>query len=528
MLGSDGRANPDVLIERARLRYAYAIAGTNVAGALIVFLFLEFVLPNPSDVHHPATELVLNAVVFVVSGAVGTHFAWAWSARLWRARLGWVAAGREPSEREREWTLRFPLTQQKLTALMWAIAGVGFTALNAPFSLEAASNTAITIGLGALVTCALGYLVGERLLRPFTALALASGIPPRPQLPGVAARALLSWTLGTGAVLLGLALIAVGGLHERRFTAERLSIAVLVLSAIGIAVGLATMLALARSLADPIEELRRAVARVEQGEFDEPVPVDDGSEVGLLQAGFNRMLAGLRERERLRDLFGRQVGEDVVRHALEHGVELGGEAREAAVLFIDLQGSTALAESRDPGEVVRLLNAFFAVVVDVVASHGGWVNKFEGDAALCVFGAPLPDPDAASAALATARELRERLRSELGEVKAGIGVSAGRVVAGNVGAARRFEYTVIGDPVNEAARLTELAKTRPERALASAAALSCASDEEAARWRAGDEAQLRGRSEPTRIATPCVARGGARPPAEETRPASRPPAPERA
>src|SRR5205807_3286539 len=137
------------------------------------------------------------------------------------------------------------------------------------------------------------------------------------------------------------------------------------------------MLALARSLAHPIDALRRAVGRVEQGDLEHGVEVDDGSEVGLLQAGFNRMLAGLRERERLRDLFGRQVGEEVVRVALEKGVELGGEAREAAVLFVDITGSTALAEKRDPADVVSMLNRFFAVVVEVVAGRTGWVNKFE-------------------------------------------------------------------------------------------------------------------------------------------------------
>ena len=146
--------------------------------------------------------------------------------------------------------------------------------------------------------------------------------------------------------------------------------------------------------------------------------------------------------------------------ALERGVELGGEAREAAVLFVDIEGSTTLAESQDPAEVVTMLNRFFAIVVEVVAAHDGWVNKFEGDAALCVFGAPLPDPEASAQALAAGRELCQRISAELPEISAGIGVSAGRVVAGNVGAARRFEYTVIGDPVNQAARLTELAKRR--------------------------------------------------------------------
>src|SRR5207248_3410168 len=131
---------------------------------------------------------------------------------------------------------------------------------------------------------------------------------------------------------------------------------------------------------------RGTLGRGGLGGLEQEVEVDVARGVGLIQAGVKRMVGGLRERERMRDLFGRQVGEDVVRHALEHGVELGGEAREAAVLFADIEGSTSLAATRDPTEVVSLLNAFFAIVVEVAAAHTGWVNKFEGDAALCVFG----------------------------------------------------------------------------------------------------------------------------------------------
>jgi adenylate cyclase len=468
----------------------------------VVFLFGSYVLPNPPGLHHQNRLLDLNLTLFAVGSVIVLPLAWIRSRRRWRAALAWATAGRDPTEAERESTLRLPLRQQAIVAGGWATAAVTFSAFNAPFSLELAGNVAVTIVLGGLVTCALGYLVGERRMRPITALALSSGVPSRPQLPGVAARALLSWTLGTGAVLLGLALIGIGGLHEARFDRQRLSIATLVLSVVGLTVGLIATVALARSLADPIESLRHAIGRVEQGDLDQRVAVDDGSEVGLLQAGFNRMAAGLREREQLRDLFGRQVGEEVVRHALDHGVELGGEAREAAVLFVDLQGSTTLAENRDPAEVVAVLNAFFAIVVDVVAGHDGWVNKFEGDAALCVFGAPVPDPQAATHALAAARTLRDRLDAELDGIGAGIGVSAGRVVAGNIGAAKRFEYTVIGDPVNEAARLTELAKTRPGRLLVSGAVLTRATDAEVAHWRVCDEITLRGRSAPTSVASP--------------------------
>ena len=209
----------------------------------------------------------------------------------------------------------------------------------------------------------------------------------------------------------------------------------------------------------------------------------------------------LAERERLRDLFGRHVGRDVARAALDGALTPEGEERKIAALFIDLVGSTSMALERRPSQVVSLLNAFFRVVVDVVEAHGGVVNKFEGDAALCIFGAPLSRERPAADALAASRELRLRLADEVPKVSFGIGVSAGRAVAGNVGAEARFEYTVIGDPVNEAARLCELAKVRPQRVLASQAALEWAGAPEDDRWRVGESVMLRGRQAPTRLAT---------------------------
>jgi adenylate cyclase len=215
------------------------------------------------------------------------------------------------------------------------------------------------------------------------------------------------------------------------------------------------------------------------------------------------MAAGLEERERLRDLFGRHVGEDVVRSAMDgdgEGPSLGGEVRDVAVIFADLVGSTALAAERPPREVVRILNDFFKLVVEVTARHGGWVNKFEGDAALVVFGAPTDHADAPAAALRAARELHERMDGM--PLRAGIGVSFGPAVAGNVGAEERFEYTVIGDTVNEAARLCELAKRREDCVLASMTAVESAEQRERHRWLDCDEVVLRGRSQPTRIAAP--------------------------
>ena len=254
--------------------------------------------------------------------------------------------------------------------------------------------------------------------------------------------------------------------------------------------------------ATPVRVVRAALNRVEQGDLDTNLVVFDGTELGELQRGFNSMVDGLRERERVRDLFGRHVGREVAAAAERDRPKLGGEERHVAVIFVDIIGSTQLVTSRRATEVVDLLNRFFAVIVEEVDRHHGFVNKFEGDAALAVFGAPnhLDNPE--SEALAAGRAITRRIREEVPECEAGIGVAAGQAVAGNVGANERFEYTVIGEPVNEAARLCELAKDAPAHLLASSDAVSTATEEERAQWTLGDTVTLRGHDEPTRLALP--------------------------
>jgi len=353
-------------------------------------------------------------------------------------------------------------------------------------------------------TSAVGYLLSERLVRPITVLALAGSAPPERFGPSVRLRLAMAWSLGTGIPLLGILVIATAGLIDPNEDPALLAGAAAFLAGIGLLVGSFAIAVASRSVAEPIAAVRRAMAQVEEGLYATRVPVDDGSEVGLLEAGFNSMAAGLEERERLRDLFGRHVGREVAEAALarEGEVELGGELREVAVVFVDVIDSTGLAMRRRPHEVVELLNRFFSIVVETIEEQCGWVNKFEGDAALCVFGAPSARPDAAGDALRAARALDERLAGALEGLTAGIGVSAGPAVAGNIGAQERFEYTVIGDPVNEAARLCELAKQRPERLLASHAVLRRADPAEAANWEVRDSIVLRGRDEPTQVAVP--------------------------
>ncbi len=171
------------------------------------------------------------------------------------------------------------------------------------------------------------------------------------------------------------------------------------------------------------------------------------------------------------------------------------------MLFVDLVGSTKMALDMAPEELVAMLNSFFALVVDIVERHDGWVNKFEGDAALAVFGAPQGVADHAGSALAAARELAAAIASGHPRLAAGIGVSSGMAVAGNIGDPRRYEYTVVGDPVNEAARLSEHAKSHGGIA-ASRSTLERADSREAARWRVVTSCVLRGRATATDIAMP--------------------------
>jgi adenylate cyclase len=442
---------------------------------------------------------VMAGVYVLVASFVGTL----WGASKLKDLRSSVREQRVAGEREQRAVLRAPLELFVVQAVLWIAAAALFGIVDAFYDTALGLNVATTVTLGGISTASVAYLLAERILRPAAVRVLAAGAPPRLAAPGLTMRSLLAWGLGTAVPVIGLISVGIGALIDRRVgNRTQLAVTMIVLGGIAVLVGLLATFIATRATADPVASVRRALARVEHGDFDVEVPVYDGTDIGLLQAGFNRMVGGLRERERLQDLFGRQVGEHVARQALERGVELGGELRDVAVLFVDLTGSTALAAERPPDQVVELLNRFFDVVVDVVDDHGGFVNKFEGDAALAIFGAPIPLPNHYDQALAAARTLARRLRELVPDADAGIGVSGGRAVAGNVGAHRRFEYTVIGDPINEAARLTEVAKSLPGRVAASGAMLARASPEEAERWELGETLTLRGRRAPTRLATP--------------------------
>jgi adenylate cyclase len=475
------------VIDRRQLRrrLVVALAVANVAGGTaagnVVSLLQQ---PGPlSDARVRLVADVLSLLFTLVVVAAGATVL----TRIVDRRLSWLDEDRRPTSAEITAVLRQPWTVARITLAFWAavVVAVAVAWLVVEPSARNVARGAVAYVLAALIATGLSFLLTERLFRPVVAEALHGGPPPAQTALGVRRRMVLAWALGSA---IPLAAIFATPIVRSSDAPVSLEVTVAVFAAIGLTTGYLLIRMTAGSVADPLDDVRRGFSRVADGDLEVSLAVDDSGEVGMMQAGFNEMVAGLRERQQLQDLFGRHVGEEVARRALEGGVALGGEERDVTVFFVDLVGSTTLAREQPATEVVELLNRFFRAVVATTTAEGGWVNKFEGDGALCVFGAPADQPDHAARALRAAAALDDDLR-RLG-IDAGIGVSTGRAVAGNVGAEDRYEYTVIGQPVNEAARLTDEAKRRPGRVLASAATLKAAGGLDG--WAADGMVKLRG------------------------------------
>src|SRR4051794_26534097 len=324
LIDGDPDASGKAIAARALLLATPATIIANAVGAFVVVVLAVFLLPTPQldDRGHVLfVNLVAAAIYLAAAIAVGTT----WGVRRLRAALEWLREERAPDDEERRTTLLVPLRQLRTNGVLWLVAAAGFTVLNARYSGALAVMVGLPVLLGGVTTCATAYLLAERVSRPTYARALAHGVPEKPVLPGVTTRALLAWALGSGVPLVGLCAVAIVALAGDEVGEQEVALTALALGFVALVIGAAITWQAARAVADPVRSVRDALARVEAGDYEANVPVFDGSDLGLLQAGFNRMNEGLREREELRDLFGRHVGEDVVRAAIERGIELGGQ-----------------------------------------------------------------------------------------------------------------------------------------------------------------------------------------------------------
>lgn len=240
---------------------------------------------------------------------------------------------------------------------------------------------------------------------------------------------------------------------------------ILVLTGVILCLGVLLCLGLSAYFSVPIRRLGEMTKALGMGHFNHRVRINRHDEFGDLGSSFNRMAEDLEIKEKIKDSFGQYVTPEVVDMILNNPDMTKGSKIEATVLFVDIRGFTSLSEGKTPDLIVDLLNEYFARVTEVVNKNKGHINKFAGDEAVAVFGAPLPHPlhalSAVKAALGIQREMAKlNQEKRMGDIslEAGVGINSGEMVAGSIGSEEKREYTVIGDSVNVSSRLTSLAK----------------------------------------------------------------------
>jgi class 3 adenylate cyclase len=288
------------------------------------------------------------------------------------------------------------------------------------------------------------------------------------------------------------------------YTGERQQAEILVDAASSV-IGLAiSAYFVSRSLLRPIGVLSRAMTKVAEGDLEVRAPVTSNDEIGELTGRFNAMIEGLREREQLRETFGRFVDESVAATILRRQGEgaRSGETGEATILFSDIAGFTTIAEYLTPAELVGALNDYLATVLAPIRDHGGVIHTFIGDGLFASFNMPLACESHAVAAVRAALEIQRAVGSRtFGDpgvaLATRIGISTGLVIGGEIGAGKRMNFTLLGNTVNLAARLEELNKHHGTRILVSHSTRAACG--ETFHFESLGSVTVRGRSEPVAI-----------------------------
>ncbi|GAC1440891.1 MAG: hypothetical protein NVSMB51_20710 [Solirubrobacteraceae bacterium] len=363
------------------------------------------------------------------------------------------------------------------------------------------AGAGVVLVYGALVR----FLAAELIVRPVleeVSADLPSGIAPART--GVSLKLKLLVALPAINVISGVLVAALSSRGHARLT----DLGIDVLAALGVAltISLELTVLLSRSILEPISDLRKATVRVADGDFSVRVPVISGDETGALTSAFNQMVAGLQERAQLHEAFSTYVDPQLTQRVLSEGSALRGEEVEVSVLFIDIRDFTAFAERASAVEVVAQLNAFYEIVVPEIVREGGHANKFIGDGLLAVFGAPDALADHADRAVRAALAIAEVVKESFGDqLRIGIGVNSGPVVAGTIGGGGRLEFTVIGDTVNTASRVEAVTRETGDAILITELTRELLSGgrEQFARR---DPVQLKGKQEAVALYAPCLDR----------------------
>lgn len=285
-----------------------------------------------------------------------------------------------------------------------------------------------------------------------------------------------------------------------------------IITALATTLGLIFAALVTRSLVDPVKRLVGGTRAVEAGDLDVEIMVRTHDELATLATSFNHMVAGLREKERIRATFGQYVDPRIVKNLLENRIGADkGERQVMTVFFSDLEGFTRLCEGLTPDATVRFLNRYFSMMSEVIRTRQGIVDKYIGDSVMAFWGPPFTDPadharQGCIAALAQVAQMEAfrawlpemfGIRQGLPDVNVRMGIASGDVTVGNIGSETSRSYTVIGDTVNLASRLEQANKFYGTRILVNEATRNLAGDTLA--FREIDSLRVAGKLETVRV-----------------------------
>ena len=442
-------------------RYSWVVlAGSSVVTVPIWITSAAFVVA-----YEESDDYLVGTTVSVVIAFVTVWILVRPGGKVWRPVERWAAGSRDDPLETLESTYTFARSTVARGFVLFALSGVLMSVLVGAIA-GASSLRLIQYGIWGVVAFTAIQMIAihsfpEAFLRPCrVAIAAESSIGdtlPRSR-PSFAAWSTLT-ILGTAwcFALSGAIFVAV---VDRASSDPMLVILIATGLTVGFAVPITVGAAFGPSLR-PIRDLAEGTQRVAAGDYSQRLPVVQDDDLGALAGSFNRMQDGLAERERLQAAFGSYVDPALATRLLEQGDDIfTGERIDVTVMFVDIRDFTPFAESHTAEDAVSHLNALFEIVVPAVLDAGGHVNKYLGDGALAVFGAPNTLDGHADAAVTSAVRISRLVAEHFkGDLRIGIGINTGKVIAGTIGGAGKLEFTLIGDTVNVAARIEQLTKT---------------------------------------------------------------------
>jgi adenylate cyclase len=241
---------------------------------------------------------------------------------------------------------------------------------------------------------------------------------------------------------------------------------ILLITVLMVVLGIGVAILIGRRLSRPVQQLVDGTYEISQGNYQFRFKDYRTDELGQLMRSLNTMTEGLAKKEQVEQTFSRYVSHDVASTVMDDVTSgLGGSHVEATVLFADIAGFTRLSEKLEPGALNKLLNDYFTLIDKIAGEHNGHIDKYIGDCAMILFGAPIPDEEHGINGIRCGLEIQraiidfnqERQDSGMITVNFSVAINSGVMLAGNMGSERRMEYTVIGDSVNLAARLSAIA-----------------------------------------------------------------------